>query len=54
MRRHNGTYLNHHRVVRLELGEKLVPADDFRLVEGAEAAQHFDVAHGWDVGHCAD
>lgn len=51
---HNSTYPDHHRVVRLEFGQELVPADDLRLVEGTEATQHFDVALGWDVGHCAD
>lgn len=51
---HNGTYPDHHRVVRLEFGDKLIPAENLRLVEGTEATQHFDVALGWDVGHCAD
>lgn len=54
MRMHNSTYPNHHRVIRLEFGDKLVPADNLRLVEGTEATQHLDVALGWDVGHCAD
>lgn len=54
MRKHNGTHPDHHSVVRLEFGDELVPAEDLRLVEGTEAAEHFDVALGWDVGHCAD
>lgn len=51
---HNSTYPDDHRVVRLEFGQKQVPADNLRLVEGAEATQHFNVTLGWDVGHCAD
>lgn len=41
-------------VVSLELGDELVSAQNLRLVEGAKATQHFDVALRWDIGHGAD
>lgn len=41
-------------VVSLEFGEKQVPSDNLRLVQGTKATQHFYVALGWDIGHCAD
>lgn len=55
-RTHNksATHPDHDAVVPLEFGEKKVPANDLRLVQGAKATQHFYVALGWDVGHCAD
>lgn len=48
------TYPDDDSVVSLEFGEKLVSADDLRLVERAKATQHFYVALRWDIGHGAD